>query len=169
MNKRNTGLWIGVTVLAAALIGAGVVFAQDAGIDETIAVPTSTLQEKVAANLGISVDELNDAVTAAHLESLDEAVVAGRLTEEQAEQMRLRIEAQQSLQDLIEQGLTDGELTQEEADLLTQRGRGGPMLGARPFAGRGFETPADEDGACGDGFRAGMARRAAPGRGMWRR
>jgi len=157
MNRRKTGLWIGIVVLTAALIGAGVVFAQEAAEatgDEPMTVAESTFQEKVAAHLGISVDELNGAIVAAHLESIDEAVAAGRLTEEQAAQARLRIEAQQSLQDLIEQGLASGELTEDEADLLMQRGRGATMFGARSFGGAGFERRIGDGTSC-DGESAG--------------
>lgn len=48
----------------------------------------------VAERLGVSVDELVDAFRAESLEQLDEAVAAGKLTDEQAERMRTRIESE---------------------------------------------------------------------------
>lgn len=86
-------------------------------------------KEVLAENLGITVEELEAAMEATHeqlreefeaaaLERIDEAVAEGRITEEEAEKLRQRIE--------------DGELPRPG------RGRGGLHRGFRdgPFGGR---------------------------------
>ena len=50
-------------------------------------------QAAVAEKLGVTTEELQDAYKAASLEQLDAAVEAGRLTEEQADAIRERIES----------------------------------------------------------------------------
>ena len=52
----------------------------------------ATFLSKVADKLGVGEDELNTAIKDAGLEMIDEAVAEGRLTEEQAERLRERVE-----------------------------------------------------------------------------
>ena len=77
-----------VAALAVALFAVASVGAQE-GADST---PVQTFVGKLAAKLGISEDQLTNAVKDVELEMVDEALAAGRITEEQAAEMRDRIE-----------------------------------------------------------------------------
>ena len=80
---------IGVLVLAlaaAVVVGGAATSAQE---DDG---PVGTFLGKVAEKLGISEDQLTTAIKDARLEQVDEAVAEGRLTEEQAAQIKERIE-----------------------------------------------------------------------------
>jgi len=77
-----------VAVLTAALFAVAGAGAQEgAG-----ATPVQTFVGKLAAKLGISEDQLSTAVKDVELEMVDEALADGRITEEQAAEMRDRIE-----------------------------------------------------------------------------
>ncbi len=106
----------------------------------------------LADALGISVDELNAARHTARDAALDQAVADGKLTQEQADQIKaaaaLREYFEQSglpeqMQALVEQtvnqAVQDDVITQEQADhfLQNQPGFGMPgMPGMKPFGGR---------------------------------
>jgi len=75
---------ITVAALGLAVVGVGAGFAQQG--NET----ASTFLAKVAAKLGIGEDKLTTAVDEAYQETLDEAVTAGRLTQEQADTLKER-------------------------------------------------------------------------------
>jgi membrane-bound lytic murein transglycosylase B len=77
-----------VAALAVALFAVASVGAQE-GTDGT---PVQTFVGKLAAKLGISEDQLATAVKDVELEMVDEALAEGRITEEQAAEMRDRIE-----------------------------------------------------------------------------
>ncbi len=163
MMKHRKRVWaIGIVALLSALTVAGLVLAQE---DESAAEPSgaiasSTLLDKVAANLGISVDTLVAAFEDARLQSIDEALAAGQITEEQATALKQRIETRQTMRNLVDQALANGEITQEQADLMMGRFNGAQMLMEGPgrFGGalqRGMDCPYDE-GAPGDGRRGAM-------------
>jgi polyhydroxyalkanoate synthesis regulator phasin len=71
--------------LAAVALGGAVSSAQGDG------GPVGTFFAKVAEKLGVSEEKLNSAVQEAQSEMIDEAVAEGRLTAEQAAQMKERI------------------------------------------------------------------------------
>ena len=123
MTKRNRVLGLGLMVLVLGLVGTGLVVAQDGIAEDVVSatVPTTTFLEKVAANLGVTVDELAAAFEAARLEGIDEAVASGLLTEEEAEALKLRLESQTTMQELIDDAFASGEISQEMADLLGER------------------------------------------------
>lgn len=76
-----------ILVLAAVALGGAVTSAQG---DEG---PLQTFLARVAEKLGISEEELTTAMKEARLEMIDEAVAEGRLSEEQADRLRERVEA----------------------------------------------------------------------------
>ena len=76
------GAVVAVLGLGAVALGGAVTSAQ--GDDG----PVATFLAKVAEKLGVSEDKLNTAVQEAQTEMIDEAVAQGRLTEEQAAQMK---------------------------------------------------------------------------------
>jgi polyhydroxyalkanoate synthesis regulator phasin len=78
-----------VVVLGVALLGIAA-YAQD---EEGSPFDFGTrFREAIAAALGITVDEYDAVVKQAHEQVIDEAVTEGRLTEEQAERMRERMD-----------------------------------------------------------------------------
>ncbi len=95
---------------------------------------------KVADNLSIDVDTLSSAIVDAKLQGVDEAVTAGKLTEEQAEKLRERIQENgacpmlknrmhrghgpsgklgQLGQGMMDRAVEEGIITQEQADEVT--------------------------------------------------
>lgn len=88
----------GIVLLGvAALAVTSFVSAQEGGDEDD--APRSERQERrdaflqrVAANLGVTVDQLEQAYKDAALQGVDEALAAGRITDEQAAKMRERIE-----------------------------------------------------------------------------
>jgi len=75
---------IAAAALGLAVVGVGAGFAQQGN------GTASTFLAKVAAKLGIGEDKLKTAVDEAYDETLDEAVTAGRLTQEQADTLKER-------------------------------------------------------------------------------
>jgi len=135
MINRTKAIVMAVMAVVAATTVAFVVFAQ-ADTDSATS-PREGLLAKVAANLGVSVDDLLTAFSKARLEMIDEAVAAGRITAEQAQLMKDRIEARQALREVFAEAMADGKITPDQLALL--RGRMGgrtDVRGAMP-AGRG--------------------------------
>ena len=130
MRNRKKTLTIAAVVLLAAGLAAGFVLAQDTEETEVIAsAGADTLLGKVASILGIEESTLADAFQQARLESIDDAVAAGTITEEQAEAMKAGIEARHALQNVLDEAIDSGELTQEQVDLLGQRFSQGRQMG----------------------------------------
>jgi hypothetical protein len=81
-------------VIAATVAGLAVTGGVGAGIaasqDESRA---SSFLDAVAKHLGISADELEDATRAAAIDQVDAALADGKITEEQAEELKSRIES----------------------------------------------------------------------------
>jgi polyhydroxyalkanoate synthesis regulator phasin len=121
MEKRTKVLGVGLVAMLVTAIVVGLVFAQDS--EETtpsVALP-QTFLGRVAANLGVEEDTLVEAIAQAQLQSIDEAVEQGSITEQQAERMKEQLEARQTMLQMIEDAVAEGELTQEQADLMLQR------------------------------------------------
>jgi len=91
--NRKVGLFaaLGVVVLLISGFVAGVALAQGGGEGDAQGERESFLA-RVAAHLGVTEQQLTDAFKAARLEILDEAVAAGKISPEEADQIRQRIE-----------------------------------------------------------------------------
>jgi hypothetical protein len=90
MNLRRT-LVVGA-VAVVVVLGAGAAVAATSDVFDPKA-EQEAFQAAVAEKLGVTTAELENAYKEASLEQLDAAVEAGRLTEEQADAIRERIEA----------------------------------------------------------------------------
>jgi hypothetical protein len=91
MKRFRTRKALLIAVLALALIGgAGAAIA--AAQDSPSSQPSSYL-EGVAKHLGVSTDELKDAMKAAAIDEVDAALADGRLSEEEADALKDRIES----------------------------------------------------------------------------
>ncbi len=85
MNRLlKVGVVLAVLVLAAGAVGGAVTSAQEGD------GPISGFLAKVAEKLGVSQDELQNAIDEASIETIDEAVANGQLTEEQAARLKER-------------------------------------------------------------------------------
>ena len=96
--NRKVGLFaaLGVVILLVSGLVAGVALAQGGGEGGTQGEREGFLS-RVAAHLGVTEQQLVDAVKAARLEMVDEAVAAGKITQEQADRVRERIEEGEGL------------------------------------------------------------------------
>jgi polyhydroxyalkanoate synthesis regulator phasin len=96
--NRKVGLFaaLGVVVLLVSSLVAGVALAQGGGTGDTQGERES-FAARVAAHLGVTEQQLVDAFKTARVEMLDEAVAAGKISPEEAEQVRQRIEESQGL------------------------------------------------------------------------
>ena len=110
--NRNRLISMGAGVAAVAAIAGGTLFAlgSNNGSSSALGLTDSQLQtiatnvaatpeedrdaylEKLAANLGVDVQKLKDAIKTTNLQVLDEKVADGSVTQEQADKMRERIE-----------------------------------------------------------------------------
>ncbi len=85
----------------AIVVGGGVGLATYASAQEPDDTPAAEQQaerrdqflERVAEKLGITVEELQSAIQAAALDVVDEALASGRITQEQADKAKERIES----------------------------------------------------------------------------
>ena len=160
--KRNRIVGVSLMVLALGVLGTGLAVAQDTEPEDAVTstVPASTFLEKVAANLGVTVEELETAYASARLQQIDEAVASGLLTEEEAQELKLRLESGTAMQELIDDAVASGEISQEMADLLNRQTRVQRTASRMSFQlGRGgasrrgvlgeFSWDADQDGDAG--------------------
>jgi hypothetical protein len=156
MKTERVGIVATFVALAALAIAGAVVFAQASSSasdsDAATAAATTTFLAKVAKNLGITETALVSAMQTAEVQSIDEALAAGRITAEQATAMKERLAAQKAMDQLIADGVASGKITQAQADL-----RGGPSIGGRMMGGRGPLGDLDRGGqgladGCGDGM-----------------
>ena len=91
------GVWkIGFGVVALIALAAATVGFVGAQTDEDGNGPLGSFVSRLAENLGITQGELEAAIDQTQLELVDEALAAGRLTEDQAAQLRERIESGES-------------------------------------------------------------------------
>lgn len=88
--KALLGLLV-VGVLAAGAV-AGQALAQAGTRDEEAQPRGEEFLGRVAAKLGVSVDELKAAISSTELDMLDEAVEQGNISQERADRLRQRIE-----------------------------------------------------------------------------
>ena len=88
--KTLLGLLV-VGVLAAGAV-AGQALAQAGPADEDSQPRGEEFLGRVAAKLGVSVDELKGAISSTELEMLDEAVGQGKVSQERADRLRQRVE-----------------------------------------------------------------------------
>jgi hypothetical protein len=124
MRKQTKRAAVGLVALVAVAMVTFAVFAQtDFG---TAVSESKGLLARVAANLGVSVDELVAAFTTARLEMIDEALAAGEITAEQAQAMKERIEARQALRDVLAAAIEDGTITRDQLALLRGQPDRGP-------------------------------------------
>jgi hypothetical protein len=95
MNKKRPAAKRAFVVGAIALavtLGAGAALAATSDVFDPKA-EQEAFQAAVAEKLGVTTEELENAYKEASLERLDAAVAAGRITEEQADKIRERIES----------------------------------------------------------------------------
>ncbi len=133
MTKRVKATVMGLVAVVAAASVAVVVLAQTD--TKTATSGREGLLAKVAANLGVAVDDLVAAFTKARVELIDEAVAAGRITAEQAEEMKARMEARQALRGVFADALAEGKITQDQLALV--RTRTGGLMGREGAVPRG--------------------------------
>jgi hypothetical protein len=88
MPKLTSKKVLAATVAGLAVAGGGAAIA--ASQSES---PASTFFDSVAKHLGISSEELEDATKAAAVDQVDKALADGRITEEQADELKSRIES----------------------------------------------------------------------------
>jgi hypothetical protein len=118
MSKLRSKKVLAATVAGLAVAGGGAAIAASQTDSQA-----SSFLDSVAEHLGISSQELEDATKAAALDQIDQALEDGRITEEQAEELRSRIES---------------------GDLPGLFGPG--LLGPGPFELRGHGGPGDGPG-----------------------
>lgn len=136
MAKRSWRAIVGLLVVVLAITGALVIPAMaDEGEDPPSADCPQVGERceeflgRVADNLGISVEELEAAIVATKYQIVDELVAEGKLTEEQAAQIRERIDEVGAcplrlhrphhghpLAGLLDRAVEEGVITQEQAD-----------------------------------------------------
>lgn len=130
MNLRRLGtrrtLVAGIAMLAV-VAGAGAAIAASTDTFDPEA-ERDAFQAAVAKKLGVTTQQLEDAYKAAALERLDAAVKAGRITEEQAKEMRARIES--------------GEFPGPMGGMHGGPGMGGPMMGVPGMRGGHLDAAA---------------------------
>jgi hypothetical protein len=88
MRKLTSKKVLAATVAGLAVAGGGAAIA--ASQDDS---PASSFFDAVARHLGVSSEELEDATKAAAIDQVNRALEDGRITEEQAEALRSRIES----------------------------------------------------------------------------
>ena len=96
--NRKIGLFaaLGVVILLVSGLAAGVGLAQG-GNEGDAQGERESFAARVAAHLGVTEQQLVDAFKAVRLEMLDEAVAAGKISPEEADQIRQRIEESKGL------------------------------------------------------------------------
>ncbi|MBT9148702.1 MAG: hypothetical protein AAGB97_05250 [Dehalococcoidia bacterium] len=144
MSNRSLKGLAAVLIVVLAIAGLAVIPAM-AEEEETTPTPPKSFLARVSDHLGVSVDDLESAITAAKIEMIDEAVAQGRITQEQAERIIGRIGEGGGLwcpggrgfraADGLNVGIVErlaaaveaGKITQDQADQIMERlddGRG---------------------------------------------
>ena len=108
----------------------------------------------VAEAQGVDTEALHDAMQAARIEAIQQALEDETLTQEQADRLLDRLENMPTQEELIEakkqaiqQALEDGTISQEQADWMLEGLENGYYMGGRGFHGRGGKF---------GGFRGGV-------------
>ncbi len=109
MNIKTAVLGVAAAgiIIAGGLGAAAVASAQEPGTDSTPTAatndsPRGKFLERVAEKLGISVDQLRQAMQDAAHDAVDEALAQGRITQEQADTAHERIDSGKGLRGLFE-------------------------------------------------------------------
>ncbi len=140
MLKRSWKSLIGVMIVVltvTGLVSASMAMADDS--DESTDTPQpgercEMFKGKVADNLGVTTGDLDTAVTNAKLEMVDEAVAAGKITAEQADEIKQRIQENDGMcgwmkkgfhrgpgmmgTGMLDSAVENGIITQEQADQI---------------------------------------------------
>jgi polyhydroxyalkanoate synthesis regulator phasin len=102
---------------------------------------------EVAEAQGVDTETLRNAMEAARIEAIQQAVEDGKLTQDQADRMLERLENRPTQEELVEakkqaiqQALEDGTISQEQADWMLEGLENG-YWGGRGFGGPGFGKP----------------------------
>mgnify|MGYP003960667453 CR=1 FL=1 len=141
MIKRSWKKILGITVLTLTISGLAIVpMAMADDSDESTDTPQSgerceMFKGKVADSLGVTIGDLDTAVTDAMLEMIDEAVAAGTIDPEKAEEIKQRVEENSGtcgrMKDrfhhapkmmgigMLDKAVEEGIITQEQADEIT--------------------------------------------------
>ena len=141
MIKRNWKNILGITVLALTISGLAIVpvAMADDGNESSLTPQQGERCEmfkgKVADNLGVTSDDLDAGVTDAMTEMIDEAVAAGKMNPERAEEMKERIAENGGMcgwmkhrphhgpqmmgTGMLDRAVGEGIITQEQADEIT--------------------------------------------------
>jgi hypothetical protein len=83
-----------IVVLAIASLAVMPAMAEEEEIiseEEITPAPAERFLARVAHHLGVSVEDLKSAITAAKIEAINEAVEAGKITQEQADKITERV------------------------------------------------------------------------------
>jgi hypothetical protein len=88
MSKLTSKKVLAATVAGLAVAGGGAAIAAS----QTDS-PASSFLDSVAKHLGVSTEELEDATKAAAIDQVDQALADGRITKEQADELKSRIES----------------------------------------------------------------------------
>jgi hypothetical protein len=147
--KKRIGIALALIVLAAVAVASVLAFAESSTPSPSpsaTAATTTSFFAKVAKNLGIDESKLEAAIATAEEQSIDEALAAGRITQEQATAMKERLAAEKAMEQVITDGVASGKITQAQADLLGLRSPSGQMMGGRGMLGGGLGAG---DGSCG--------------------
>ena len=128
---------------------------------------------EVAEAKGVDMEALRDAMQAARIEAIQQAVEDGTLTQEQADRLLERLENMPTQEELIEakkqaiqQALEDGRISQEQADWMLEGLENGYYIGGRGCGGHGGKFDGFRGGVGGfDGTR-GIPRPGVPGRSL---
>jgi hypothetical protein len=88
MSKLTSKKVLAATVAGLAVAGGGAAIAAS----QTDS-PASSFLDSVAKHLGVSTEELEDATKAAAIDQVDQALADGRITQEQADELKSRIES----------------------------------------------------------------------------
>lgn len=104
--KQRIGVAVaGVALATAAALGIGAVaLAQEPtpGLGVEQGAPRGNFLQRVAERLGITLEQLQSAIQSTALDAVDEAEAEGRITPEQADKARERIESGQNLRGFFE-------------------------------------------------------------------
>lgn len=128
---------------------------------------------ELAEALGITLEELQTAKAEVNSRILDEAVASGEITQEEADLMQARQALREYLRDRMQtayeaavaQAVTDGVITQAQADqILSEEGAGlfGPGMGGGRHGGPGGQMDGGLEGGRGQGRGPGQTPDDAP-------
>jgi hypothetical protein len=137
MSKLNSKTLLAATVAGLAVAGGGAAIAASQADS-----PASSFLDSVAKHLGISSSELEDATRAAAVDQVDKALEDGHITQEQADELKSRIES----------GDFPGFLVPRLLGLGGHGGPGGPG-GHRLFSGSTLASAAEYLGLTGAELR----------------